>query len=80
MCAAPGGTKLFRFLPAQNSGASGSMQLGPGIVDMSQVNAFAGGNITAGSTWYFQTYYRDQGSDCDTNFNLSNAVRVDFLP
>jgi hypothetical protein len=80
LCVSHGATKLFRFLPAQNSGAGETIQLGPGIVDMSQVNAFAGGNITVGSTWYFQTYYRDQGSSCDTNFNLSNAVRVDFLP
>jgi len=80
LCVSHGAAKLFRFLPAQNSGAGGTIQLGPGIVDMSQVNAFAGGNITVGSTWYFQTYYRDQGSSCDTNFNLSSAVRVDFLP
>ncbi|MCA8980661.1 MAG: hypothetical protein H6831_00200 [Planctomycetes bacterium] len=80
LCASPGGAKLFRFLPALNSGASGSIQLGPGLVDMSQVNAFAGGNITAGSTWYFQTYYRDLNPSCNTNFNLSNALRVDFLP
>lgn len=80
LCASAGGAKLFRFLPALNSGPDGTIQLGPGIVDMSQVNAFAGGNITAGSTWYFQTYYRDLNANCDTNFNLSNAVRVDFLP
>ena len=80
LCASPNGAKLFRFLPAQNSGASGSIALGTGIVDMSEVNAFAGGNITVGSTWYFQTYYRDTGSACGSGYNLSNAVRVDFQP
>ena len=80
LCASPEGAKLFRYLPAQNSGANGTMQLGPGIVAASQVNAFAGGDIQPGQTWYFQTYYRDVGGTCGQGFNLSNALRIDFQP
>jgi hypothetical protein len=33
--------------------------------------------ITAGSTWYFQTWFRDPGFG-PAGFNLSNAVEVPF--
>ena len=79
LCVSPNGAKLFRFLPAQNSGANGTIQIGTGIVAASQINAFAGGDINPGQTWYFQTYFRDVGG-CQVGFNLSNAVRVDFQP
>jgi len=80
LCVAAPGSKLFRYKPAQNAGAGGTMQLGPGIAALSQVFQYWGGNITPGSTWYFQTYFRDINPNCASNFNLSNAVRVDFLP
>ncbi len=35
--------------------------------------------ITAGSTWYFQTWFRDPGFG-PVGFNLSNAVEVSFCP
>lgn len=80
LCASPENAKLFRYLPAQNSGANGTIALGPGIAAASQVNAFAGGDIQPGSTWYFQTYFRDTGNPCGQGFNLSNALRIDFQP
>lgn len=80
LCVSSPGSKLFRYKPAQNSTLAGSIQLGPGIVALSQDFQQWGGNITPGSTWYFQTYFRDIDPNCSSNFNLSNAVRIDFLP
>ena len=42
-------------------------------------SAGAGGAITAGSTWNFQFTYRDTAGG-GSQFNLSDAVSVDFLP
>jgi len=80
LCVSAPGSKLFRYKPAQNSDAGGSISLGPGIVNYSQWFAVDGGNVLPGSTWYFQTYYRDTGGQCNSNFNFSNALRVDFTP
>lgn len=68
---------LVRFGPPLNSGAGGSLSLGPGIVASS---CTLGSCITPGSTWYFQTWYRDIGGPCGSTSNLSNAVRALFLP
>jgi len=37
------------------------------------------GSVIAGSTWNFQAWYRDPNAG-GQNFNLSDAVRVDFCP
>ncbi|MCA8980662.1 MAG: hypothetical protein H6831_00195 [Planctomycetes bacterium] len=80
LCVSSPGSKLFRYKPAQNSTPTGTIQLGPGIAALSLDFQQWGGNITPGSTWYFQTYFRDINPNCNANFNLSNAVRIDFVP
>ena len=37
-----------------------------------------GGDITAGSTWNFQAWYRDPAGG-GTSFNLSDAIEILFL-
>jgi len=37
------------------------------------------GQVTPGSTWYFQLWYRDP-VDPPAGFNLSNGLQIDFLP
>jgi len=67
-----------RFL-VQNSGSSGVMTEGPGIVAFSQTLQPAC-HIDPGDTWYFQGWYRDPQGPCGGLFNLSNAVSVTFAP
>jgi hypothetical protein len=51
------------------------------FVDMTTPPAGSGpGQITPGSTKYFQWYYRNVGGPGGTNFNLSDGLRVDFCP
>ena len=64
----------------QNSGATGTFVQGPGIVADSIIRFPAAGEITAGSTWYFQCWYRDGAGPCGTGSNLSNVVRIEFEP
>lgn len=53
--------------------ASGTSTFGPGLI------ASSGGFITAGSTWHFQTWFRDVGGPCGSFSNLSNSLSVTFL-
>ncbi|MCK6447569.1 MAG: hypothetical protein L6Q99_14350 [Planctomycetes bacterium] len=69
--------KIFRY-PVKNTGVSGSYTYGPGLVAYS--TGWPLGTITAGSTWYFQGWYRNQTGPCGQGTNLSNAVQVDFVP
>jgi hypothetical protein len=68
-CVGGGSLGVVRF-PVMNSGAGGSMTLGP--------NFLAPTVITAGQTWNFQSWYRDPGGPCGNAFNLSNAVSATF--
>ncbi|MCB9916603.1 MAG: FG-GAP repeat protein [Planctomycetes bacterium] len=56
---------------------------GPGGVTAWQLDITsppeASGQITAGSTWYFQYWFRDP-SGGGSNFNLSNGLKVPFCP
>lgn len=36
--------------------------------------------ITSGSTWYFQTWYRDGSGPCGTGSNVSNGLAITFTP
>ena len=78
-CVDTGGLGLFRYNPPLNSGNSGLMTLGPGIVARSQSFAM-NGHIDPGETWYFQGWYRDPMGPCGTAFNLSNGLAVTFEP
>jgi hypothetical protein len=74
-CVAPGGVGLFRFNPATLTGFFGeSLQL----VDYS-APPIPAGQITVGSTWYFQFWYRDS-SGGPAGFNLSDGVEATFCP
>ncbi|MEM6674746.1 MAG: hypothetical protein AAF726_18005 [Planctomycetota bacterium] len=69
---------LFRF-PPYATGA-GTASIGPGLVAYTLGANPPPGWITSGSTWNFQTYYRDIGGPCGAAFNLSNALTVSFTP
>jgi hypothetical protein len=68
---------IFRY-QLKSSGATGSATWGPGFAAFS--TKWPTGTITAGSTWYFQGWYRNQTGPCGKGSNLSNAVQVDFVP
>jgi hypothetical protein len=74
-----GGYPIFRF-PIQNSGSSGTIALGPGIVAHSQANFGALGQISPSSTWLFQIWYRNPTGPCTSGFNTSNGYTVTFTP
>jgi hypothetical protein len=73
------GGNTFRY-PVQNSGAGGALTYGPGLTAHASANFPAAGQLLAGSTWNFQTWYRDVGGPCGQSFNLSNGVSVTFAP
>jgi len=74
---------MHRFPPY--STASGTASIGRGTANVSMglvaysTSTFTpSGHITAGSTFHFQTFYRDLGGPCGAMFNLSNALTVNF--
>ena len=71
---------LLRFNPAQNTGAGGTITLGPGIVQHSCTTFGGAGCISASQTWNFQVWFRDNQGPCATGFSTSNAVTVTFVP
>lgn len=73
------GGQLFRYLPVKNSGSTGTITLGPGIVAASQSFAMAG-RIDNGETWNFQAWFRDPMGPCGLAFSVSNALSVQFTP
>jgi len=70
------GSPFYR-LPASNSGASGVVTIGPGIV---ATTASGTHPILAGQTWHFQVWYRDAMSPCGNATNVSNGYAVGFVP
>jgi hypothetical protein len=68
----------WRFLCCiQNSGAGGTMVLGPGIASGS------GGLVAPGTTWHFHAWHRDAApgpGPCGTGANLTNLYSVTFSP
>jgi hypothetical protein len=67
------GNPFFR-LPHFNTSASGSATF---AVDFN--NLPVGGQITSGSTWKFQLWFRDPAAG-GSNFNLSNGESATFCP
>ncbi|MCH2104384.1 MAG: M10 family metallopeptidase domain-containing protein [Planctomycetes bacterium] len=75
-CVGAGGVGTFR-LPLQQSDSFGSVSY---AVDFSAPPVSSGaGALTAGSTWYFQYWYRDPQAG-GSNFNLSDALGGTFCP
>lgn len=69
-----GGTQ-FRFKPLHVDASGNAVQ----AVDFA-IPPQAGGQITAGSTWFFQFWYRDPGGPLGSNFDLTNALKADCCP
>lgn len=78
LCVSSGGYSTYRF-PIGNTGASGTLTLGPGIAALSDATFHKQGLIAPGTTWYFQTLYRDPKGPCFT-MNSSPAYGVTFQP
>ena len=76
-CVAPGSAGLFRFPPSP-TGSAGTFQLGPGIVGYSKSSFPPQAAITVGSTWYYQSWYRDPNGPCGQSSNVTNALEVLF--
>ena len=56
------------------------MVYGPGLSAYS-IGFFPAFNwILAGSTFHFQTWYRDPTGPCGLNTNLSSAIKAVFVP
>ncbi|QDV08661.1 hypothetical protein Poly30_42140 [Planctomycetes bacterium Poly30] len=69
---------LYRFPPFSTGAGTGSV--GGGLAAYTVANNPPPGHILPGSSWNFQTFYRDIGGPCGSNFNLSSALAVTFTP
>ncbi|MEL6430620.1 MAG: hypothetical protein AAFR54_15660, partial [Planctomycetota bacterium] len=73
------GAPLYRLLPVIPVSGAGVATYGPGIVATSAFTG-PGGLITAGSTWVFQTWFRELGpGPCGLGSNLTNGLSVTFI-
>ena len=71
------GGSVFRLQPAQNSGPTGSISR---LLNFAAPPAGSGsGVIVPGMTRYFQAFYRNPAGG-GTNFNLTDALEVEFCP
>ncbi|HTF89861.1 MAG TPA: hypothetical protein VK843_15715, partial [Planctomycetota bacterium] len=70
---------VYRYF-GMNSGPTGSMTFGPGIAGYANTHFPPLGHVTAGSSFGFQGWYRDPFGPCSSGMNLTNAVRINFLP
>jgi hypothetical protein len=57
----------------QGTGSAGSISL-------AQPVSHSAGLMVSGSTWYFQSWYRDANGPCAHDLNLSNALQVTYGP
>ncbi len=72
-----GGTFIKRF-SALGTGTSGSFFMGPGLINTID-QKWGSGLISAGTTLYFQSWYRGKkSSPCGSGSNLSNGLAVTF--
>jgi len=63
---------LKRFM-VHSSGASGVLTVQMPVTQ-------SGGQITVGTTWHFQAWFRDPPGPCANGFNFSNAFSISFMP
>ena len=68
------GGQTFRLTPAINTGPSGLAMRALDITNPPHPNA----QISAGSSWNFQFWYRDPGGPLGSGFNLTDAVTISF--
>ncbi len=77
LCVGPGSNVIHRLVPPQLTDDLGNVQR---LVDFTQPPASMDlGEITPGSTWNFQFWYRDPGGG-GAFFNLSDALSATFCP
>jgi hypothetical protein len=79
LCVNAAGLGLFRF-PVRNSGSSGVIAQGPGLLAHASSHFGVFGTPTAGQAWNFQCWFRDPLGPCGSTFNLSNGMTVTFVP
>lgn len=72
------GGSLWRY-PAQQANASGTTVY-TNLVTYANGNFPPVGQIAAGSTWYFQDWFRDVPGPCGNGSNVTHAVAVTFTP
>ena len=70
---------ISRFAP-KSSGATGTATYGPGLAATTLASFPAVNWIVPGAVFGFQSWYRDPIGPCGNGSNLSNAVRVTFVP
>jgi len=76
-CVGAGGVGIFRLGPPIFSTGAGTAER---ILDFTQPPLSTGaGQVTAGSTWYFQLWYRDAAAGM-AGFNYSDGLAVTFCP
>jgi len=72
------GGGVFRLGPPVTADGSGAVQR---PLDLTQPPANSGtGEITPGSSWYFQYWFRDPMGPGGSGFNLTDGVCLDFVP
>ena len=77
-CVGSGALGIFRIFPILQADSVGRASL---ELDLAAPPANSGaGQITAGSTWNFQYWYRDPQLPGGSGFNLSDALQVLFRP
>lgn len=68
LCTVP----IHRFAPG-TTGASGSFALSAPVSKSS-------GKLHAGTTYHFQTWFRDPNGPCGATYNTSNALSITYVP
>jgi len=72
------GGSVFRF-PILNAGSAGTIGFGQ-VVGFSNSVFGPGGQISVGSTWNYQGWYRDPNGACSSSFNLTNGMAITYGP
>jgi hypothetical protein len=78
LCVGAGGYPTFRFA-VDNSGPTGIVRLGPGIVAYLDAT-FGTGVAFPGASLHFQAWFRDPMGPCGATFNTTSAYKVTYAP